>query len=248
MLTPIPAIDIIEGKCVRLSQGDYKSQQIYSDSPVDMAKRFEDLGFNRLHVVDLDGAKSQHVVNIKSLQEIAHATKLRIDFGGGIKSPDDMTKVFDSGAEMATIGSLAATAPDTVSQWIEQYGTERIIIGADTRNGYISINGWKENCAIRLFDFIASYINQGVKYILCTDISKDGMLAGTSVKLYKQIMELFPQCSLIASGGVSNMSDLTDLNDAGIPYVVFGKAIYENTIDLKEVAKIFLTHKHQQPT
>ncbi len=240
MLSPIPAIDIIEGKCVRLSKGDYNSKTIYDSSPVDMAKRFEDLGFNRLHLVDLDGAKSQHVVNIHTLQQIVKETSLSIDFGGGIKSEEDIKAVLDSGASLITIGSLAVNDPATVSGWIQQYGAEHIIIGADVKDGYVCINGWRESSKLKLFDFIGSYISQGIIYILCTDISKDGMLGGTSIDLYKQIMKHYPKCELIASGGVSGMSDLIELNDAGIPNVVIGKAIYENTLDLKEVAEIFL--------
>ena len=240
MLNPIPAIDIIEGKCVRLSKGDYNSKKIYSSSPVDIAKRFEELGFRRLHLVDLDGAKSQHVVNINTLRKIVRETNLCIDFGGGIKSDEDIRTVFESGANLVTIGSLAVKNPAIVSNWIQFYGADRIIIGADVRDGYISINGWTENSGLKLFDFIDTYIRQGITNILCTDISKDGMMKGTSIHLYTQIMKRYPQCRLIASGGVCNMSDLKELDEAGIPSVVIGKAIYEKTINLDEIASVFL--------
>lgn len=239
MLQPIPAIDIIEGKCVRLSKGDYAAKKIYDEKPLDLAKRFEDLGFKRLHVVDLDGAKSSHIVNCKTLDAIASKTNLLIDFGGGIKSDDDIKAVFDYGATFATIGSIAVKEPERFENWMNLYGNDRLILGADVKNGVISINGWKEDSNITLFDFLSQYINKGINNVLCTDISKDGMLAGTSLQLYKDILKKFPTCALIASGGVSGIGDLIDLDEAGIPYAVFGKAIYEGKIDLAEVSAKF---------
>lgn len=239
MIQPIPAIDLIDGKCVRLTKGNYDSKKVYSNDPVEMAKKFESFGFKRLHVVDLDGAKSHHVVNLKVLQQITTSTKLSVDFGGGIKSDEDLTAVFDSGAEYATIGSVAVTQPEKFMTWLEKYGSQRLILGADEKDGFISINGWKEESKQTLFDFLNTYINKGVTHILCTDISKDGMLQGTAVKLYQQIMSRFPACQLIASGGVSSMEDIILLDKAGIPAVVFGKAIYEGKISLEEVAKQF---------
>ena len=239
MLQPIPAIDIIEGKCVRLSKGDYAAKKVYDEEPVELAKRFEGLGFKRLHVVDLDGAKSSHIVNCKTLDAIAGKTNLLIDFGGGIKSNDDIKAVFDYGATWATVGSIAVKEPELFQSWITGYGAERLILGADVKNGVISINGWKEDSNINLFDFLKDYINKGINNVLCTDISKDGMLGGTATTLYKDIMDKYPKLALIASGGVSGIGDLMELDEAGIPFAVFGKAIYEGRIDLNEVAKKF---------
>lgn len=239
MLQPIPAIDIINGQCVRLTQGDYSSTKIYDESPVRIACQFEKAGFRRLHLVDLDGAKSAHVVNLNVLKEIKESTHLEVDFGGGIKSDRDLDAVFDNGATYATIGSVAVSQPALFREWVIRYGPERIILGADVRNGHISINGWKEDSKISIDDFLHTYLKMGIRNVLCTDISKDGLLLGTSVDLYKHIMECFPECNLIASGGVSSMHDLEELDEAGIPAVVFGKAIYEHKIDLSEVIKRF---------
>ncbi len=236
MIQLIPAIDLIEGRCVRLSQGDYDTKKEYGD-PVEMALRMEDMGVRRLHLVDLDGAKSRHVVNERVLREICRRTSLTVDFGGGIKTEDDLEKVFDAGAAMATAGSIAVTDPDRVSLWIEKYGAERIVLGADARDGKISINGWKEDSAVELMPFLESYRKQGLRHVLCTDISKDGMLQGPNVALYKSIMAQWPDCSLIASGGVSSAEDIRALDEAGIPAVVFGKAIYEGRIDLASLIK-----------
>ena len=240
MIELIPAIDIIDGKCVRLTKGDYGSKKVYDLNPLDFAKEVESLGYRRLHLVDLDGARSSHVANINILKAIADSTSLQIDFGGGIKSDADMEAVLSSGAAYATVGSIAVKQPDMMEQWINRYGADRLILGADVCDGHISINGWKEDSRQELIPFIQSYYDRGIRHVLCTDISKDGMLGGTSIDLYKQIMKHYPKCELIASGGVSGMSDLIELNDAGIPNVVIGKAIYENTLDLKEVAEIFL--------
>lgn len=234
MIELIPAIDIIEGKCVRLTKGDYDSKRVYGN-PLDMAMRFEDLGFRRLHVVDLDGAKSRHVVNIAALREITRRTGLIVDFGGGIKSGDDLEAVFEAGAEMATAGSIAVTEPDVVFGWIEKYGAERIVLGADVRDGKISINGWKEDSAEELMPFLNRYIEAGVCNVLCTEISRDGTLQGPAVELYRSIMASYPTLHLIASGGVGSDNDILELDEAGIPAVVFGKAFYEGKITLKPV-------------
>ena len=234
MIELIPAIDIIEGKCVRLTKGDYDSKRVYGN-PLDMAMRFEDLGFRRLHVVDLDGAKSRHVVNIAALREITRRTGLIVDFGGGIKSGDDLEAVFEAGAEMATAGSIAVTEPDVVFGGIEKYGAERIVLGADVRDGKISINGWKEDSAEELMPFLNRYIEAGVCNVLCTEISRDGTLQGPAVELYRSIMASYPTLHLIASGGVGSDDDILELDRAGIPAVVFGKAFYEGKITLKPV-------------
>lgn len=236
MIQLIPAIDLIDGRCVRLSQGDYDTKKEYGD-PVEMALRMEDMGVRRLHLVDLDGAKSRHVVNDRVLRDICRRTSLTVDFGGGIKTEDDLEKVFDAGAAMATAGSIAVTDPDSVGLWIERYGAERIVLGADVRDGKISINGWKEDSALELMPFLKGYRKQGLQHVLCTDISKDGMLQGPNTALYKSIMAQWPDCRLIASGGVSSKEDIRALDEAGIPAVVFGKAIYEGRIDLASLIK-----------
>lgn len=237
-ITPIPAIDLIEGKCVRLTQGDYATSHVYAEDPVDMARRFEDMGFTRLHLVDLDGAKSRHVVNDHVLKAITRATKLIVDFGGGVKTDDDMARVLDAGAEMVTCGSIAVTQPDTVLGWMERYGAEHLILGADVKDGKISINGWLEDSAYELMPFLQRYLDAGMMHVLCTDISRDGMLQGPATALYGSIMKAFPHCRLIASGGVSCIEDILQLDKAGVPAVVFGKAIYEGKIDMKELAEM----------
>ena len=234
MIELIPAIDIIDGQCVRLTKGDYDKKTVYG-KPLEMAKEFERLGFNRLHVVDLDGAKSKHVVNDSVLRDITANTKLTVDFGGGIKTDDDIEKAFSAGASMVTIGSIAVTNPELFMGWLEKYGAERIILGADVRNGKISINGWKEDSTEDLLPFLKKYIDAGVRNVLCTEISKDGTLQGPAIELYKTVMETYPQLHLIASGGVSCIDDIKALDEAGIPAVVFGKAIYEGKIDLREL-------------
>ena len=234
MIELIPAIDIIEGQCVRLSKGDYDTKKVYGN-PLDMALRFEELGFQRLHLVDLDGAKSKHVVNDNILREICQRTQLKVDFGGGIKTEDDLKRVFDAGATLATVGSIAVTQPDLYFQWLERYGAEHLILGADVRNGNISINGWLNDSDMGVFDLIAQYEAAGNQNVLCTEISRDGMLQGPATDLYKSIMERHPQCHLIASGGVSSIEDIEALDKAGIPAVVFGKAIYEGKIDLTKL-------------
>ena len=232
----IPAIDIINGQCVRLTKGDYNQKKVYNDNPVEVAKHFEELGFKRLHVVDLDGAKSKHIVNDGVLKEITKATNLVVDFGGGIKTKDDIEKAFEAGASMVTVGSVAVTNRQLFLDWIEIYGAERLILGADVRNGKISINGWKEDSSEELLPFLKHYVDKGVKNVLCTEISKDGTLQGPAIDLYKDIMKAYPDMHLIASGGVSSNDDITDLDNAGIPAVVFGKAFYEGKIDIKSLA------------
>ena len=238
MIELIPAIDLIDGKCVRLSQGDYDTKQIYNENPVEVAKEFEAYGIQRLQGVDVDGAASQHVVNYRVLDRIAGQTSLKIDFGGGIKSDEDLVIAFDNGAQMVTLGSVAVKHPELFDKWLGMYGSEKIILGADTRNGKIAVNGWKEESTQELMPFLADYINKGVKKVLCTDISRDGMLEGPSVNLYKQIMEAHPELHLIASGGVSRLDDILALEAAGIPAVVFGKALYEGRITLKELSSL----------
>lgn len=231
----IPAIDIIEGQCVRLTKGDYDQKTVYRDSPAEVAREFESFGFKRLHVVDLDGAKSKHIVNDAVLNAITSNTSLTVDFGGGIKTDGDIEKAFASGAAMVTVGSIAVTQPELFMGWLEKYGSERMILGADVRHGMISINGWKEDSSEELLPFLKKYVEAGVKKVLCTEISKDGTLAGPAIDLYKKVMDAYPQLHLIASGGVSSKEDILTLDKAGIPAVVFGKAIYEGKINLKEL-------------
>lgn len=238
----IPAIDIIDGKCVRLTKGEYASQKTYNQDPLDMAKQLEGIGVRRLHMVDLDGAKSKHIVNHRTLEKIASSTSLTIDFGGGIKSDEDIHTAFDAGASLVTIGSVASTSPEMFLGWLDTYGTDKIILGADVRNGKISINGWKDDGKQELFEFLDTYVNKGIKNILCTEISRDGMLGGPATELYKKIMKQYPEINLIASGGVSGMKDIEDLSKAGIPSVVFGKAMYEGKISLNDISKWMSEH------
>ena len=230
----IPAIDIINGQCVRLTKGDYDQKTVYGE-PLDMALEFERIGFQRLHVVDLDGAKSKHIVNENVLNAITTETHLTVDFGGGIKTDEDIEKAFAAGAAMVTVGSVAVTNPDLFMGWLEKFGAERMILGADVRHGKISINGWKEDSGEDLLPFLQKYVDAGVRNVLCTEISKDGTLAGPAIDLYQRIMEAYPELHLIASGGVSSKEDIEALDAAGIPAVVFGKAIYEGRIDLREL-------------
>ena len=232
MIELIPAIDIIDGQCVRLTKGDYDQKTVYRDSP---AKEFEQKGFKRLHVVDLDGAKSKHIVNDEVLRRITTETNLTVDFGGGIKTDEDIEKAFCAGAAMVTVGSIAVTQPELFMGWLEKYGADRMILGADVRNGKISINGWKEDSAEDLLPFLRKYIDAGVKTVLCTEISKDGTLQGPAIELYKEVITAYPTLHLIASGGVSSIDDIKALDRAGIPAVVFGKAIYEGKINLNEL-------------
>ena len=237
MIELIPAIDIIGGQCVRLTKGDYDQKTVYGE-PLEMALEFERIGFQRLHVVDLDGAKSKHIVNEEVLRRITTETQLVVDFGGGIKTDEDLEKAFAAGAKMVTVGSIAVTQPQLFMQWLEKYGADRMILGADVRHGKISINGWKEDSSEDLLPFLRKYIDAGVKNVLCTEISKDGTLAGPAIDLYKEVMEAYPELHLIASGGVSSKEDIKALDAAGIPAVVFGKAIYEGRIDLRELKEL----------
>ena len=234
MIELIPAIDIINGQCVRLTKGDYDQKTVYG-KPLDMALAFERIGYKRLHVVDLDGAKSKHIVNDAVLKAITTETSLTVDFGGGIKTDEDLEKAFEAGASMVTIGSIAVTKPDLFMGWLEKYGAERMILGADVRHGKISINGWKEDSAEYLLPFLRKYIDAGVRNVLCTEISKDGTLSGPAIDLYRRVMDAYPELHLIASGGVSSIDDIKALDAAGIPAVVFGKAIYEGKINLDEL-------------
>lgn len=235
MIELIPAIDIIDGKCVRLSQGDYSTQKVYNENPVEVAKEFEAHGIRRLHVVDLDGAASHHVVNYRVLEQIASRTSLIIDFGGGIKTDEDLVIAFDNGAQMVTLGSVAVKNPGLFKKWLGQYGSEKIILGADVKENRISVNGWKEESRQELIPFLKDYTQAGISKVLCTDISRDGMLQGPSVELYRQVLKEFPDIHLIASGGVSCLQDILDLETAKVPAVVFGKALYEGRITLKEL-------------
>jgi phosphoribosylformimino-5-aminoimidazole carboxamide ribotide isomerase len=233
----IPAIDIIGGKCVRLTKGDYNASQFYDLDPVSAALKFEEKGFKRLHIVDLDGARSKHVVNCEVLRKITRVTNLVVDFGGGVKTDEDIDMVFDNGADMAIVGSIAVETPELLFSWMEKYGSQRIILGADVRDGHIATNGWKQSSNDDLMPFIKRYMDRGICNVLCTDISRDGTLQGPSIKLYERIMSLYPSCHLIASGGVGCLNDIQSLATAGIPAVVFGKAIYEGKIDLDELVK-----------
>ncbi len=235
MIELIPAIDLIGGQCVRLTKGDYDCRKVYSDNPVEVARHFEEIGFKRLHIVDLDGAKSKHVVNIDVLRAITSQTSLCIDFGGGIKTDDDLKKVFDAGADMVTVGSVAVTEPMLFMRWLETYGADKLILGADVRHGRVSINGWMEDSSEELLSFLKKYVDMGVQNVLCTEISKDGTMQGPATNLYRQIMEAYPQLHLIASGGVSCNEDIKELEANGIPSVVFGKAFYEGKIRIEEL-------------
>lgn len=234
MIEIIPAIDIIDGKCVRLTQGDYDTKTVYGD-PVDMAMAFEDTGCRRLHVVDLDGAKSRHVVNISALRKITSRTRLTVDFGGGVKTDEDIEAAFDAGARMVTAGSVAVTSPETVSAWVSRYGAERIILGADVREGKIAINGWHETTGEDLHAFIRRNKATGITHVLCTDISRDGTLASPRIDLYKSVMRAFPDLYLIVSGGIASADDIRRLDAAGMPAVVFGKAFYEGKITSEDI-------------
>jgi phosphoribosylformimino-5-aminoimidazole carboxamide ribotide isomerase len=231
----IPAIDMIDGKCVRLSKGDYDTKKVYNESPVEVAKMFEDNGIKRLHLVDLDGAKAGHIVNHKHLSEITSATNLTVDFGGGLKSTDDLRIAFDNGASMVTGGSIAVKNPAEFESWLIQYGSDRIILGADAKEGKIAVTGWLEDTDAELLPFVQQYYEKGVRKVICTDISRDGMLGGPAIKLYSSMLKAIPDLWLVASGGVSCIDDVHRLNEAGVPAVIIGKAIYENRISLKEL-------------
>ena len=240
MIELIPAIDIIDGKCVRLSQGDYDKVKEYSASPADVAKEMEDHGITRLHVVDLDGAKSKHVVNWRTLEQIANETSLVIDFGGGVKTDDDLRIVFECGAQMVTGGSIAVKEPATFQHWLCTYGPERIILGADAKEGKVAVSGWLEYSNNELKSFLEHYTQQGVQKVICTEISRDGMLQGPAISLYKDILAQLPNLYLIASGGVSSMADIEALAEANIPGVIFGKALYEGQISWQDIERFII--------
>ncbi len=234
----IPAIDILHGKCVRLTQGDYETQKIYNEHPLEVAKQFEDAGLKRVHLVDLDGAKKGRVINWNILEDIAAKTSLVIDFGGGIGTAEDLRIVFDSGARFATIGSIAVKEEESLRDWINRYGPEKFLLGADVREEKISITGWTIDTEIRIFDFIRKYFDAGMHKIFCTDIKMDGAMKGPSLELYKKILDHIPELYLIASGGVRSLDDIDELQLAGCRGVIVGKAIYEGLITLKELAHV----------
>lgn len=243
MINIIPAIDLIEGKCVRLSQGDYSRKTIYNENPLEVAKMFEDAGIERLHLVDLDGAKAKHIVNYKVLETISGKTGLIIDFGGGLRSDDDLRIAFECGAQMVTGGSIAVKNRETFLHWIRKYGSERIILGADAKDKKIAVSGWLEVSELPVLDFIGGYISEGIQKVISTDIARDGMLSGPSTDLYREILEQYPGLELIASGGISSMKDIHLLNETGVPGVITGKAIYENRISLDEIRKFILRNE-----
>lgn len=231
----IPAIDIIDGKCVRLTKGDYDTKKVYNENPIEVAKRFESVGVEYLHLVDLDGAKANHIVNYKVLEQIASKTSLKIDFGGGLKSNEDLHIAFNSGAKQITGGSIAVKDADTFEGWIEKYGSSKIILGADCNNENIAISGWQEESQLQVIPFIKGYRAKGVKYVICTDIARDGMLEGPSFELYKQILQEAKDVKLIASGGITTIEDINKLEDLGCEGAIIGKALYEGRISLREL-------------
>ena len=238
----IPAIDIIDGKCVRLSKGDYDTKKIYNEHPLEVAKEFEAHGIRYLHLVDLDGAKSKHIVNHKVLEQIAKQTSLQIDFGGGLKTDDDLRIAFESGASQITGGSIAVKDPDTFLGWIEKHGSNKIILGADAMDEKVAVSGWQEESKEELIPFIQSYQAKGIQYVICTDISKDGMLEGPSFELYSRIISQTNELKLIASGGISTFDELPKLAEMGCEGTIIGKAIYENRISLKQLETYILSH------
>ncbi len=232
----IPAIDLIGGKCVRLSQGDYSSKKEYHDDPLEMAKRFEGVGIRRLHLVDLDGAKAKKIVNADVLQRICSGTSLQVDFGGGIQSDEEIEKAFTLGARQVTGGSIAVKNPVLFQAWIAKYGSEKIILGADAKNKKIAVGGWEETTSVDLIPFIKDYVTKGISYVICTDVAKDGLLQGPSTELYQEILQEIPGLKLIASGGVSSVKDLEDLEKIGVYGAIVGKAYYEGRVTLEELA------------
>lgn len=243
MIEIIPAIDLIDGKCVRLSQGDYAQKTIYNENPLEVAKMFADAGIRRLHLVDLDGAKAQHIVNYKVLKTITSGTDLIVDFGGGLKTDDDLRIAFECGASMITGGSIAVKNADVFSSWISRFGGEKIILGADVKNEKIAVGGWLETTELDLMPFIQKFMSQGVSKVICTDISKDGMLQGPAIELYKKMFVENPDMYLIASGGVSSIHDIELLLEANIPAVITGKAIYEGRIKLNELSRFLIKNQ-----
>lgn len=235
MIELIPAIDIIDGKCVRLSKGDYSSQKVYNENPIEVALELEANGIHRVHIVDLDGAAAHHIINYRILEQISNRTSLIIDFGGGIRSDEDLIIAFENGADMVTGGSISVKQPELFLKWLEQYGCEKMILGADVKDKKIAVNGWMDNTDIELMPFLDEYLHKGIKKVICTDIERDGMLQGPSIELYKEISDQLPDLYLIASGGISSIQDIMDLQEAKVPAVIFGKALYEGRITLKEL-------------
>jgi len=234
----IPAIDIIDGKCVRLSQGDYNQKTVYNENPLEVAKQFEDAGLNYLHLVDLDGAKARQVINWKVLEAITSKTNLQVDFGGGIRTTEDLETVFNSGAKQITAGSIAVNERDTVLEWMTDFGGEKIILGADAKDGKIATHGWLDDSGLDVVNFISDYHALGIQYSVCTDISKDGMLEGPSIELYEKILAACTKLNLISSGGVSSLEDLINLKEIGCEAAIVGKAIYEGKVTLKELSEL----------
>ena len=234
----IPAIDIIDGKCVRLTQGDYNQKKIYNENPLEVAKEFENAGLKFLHLVDLDGAKAGKVVNWKVVESICKETNLDVDFGGGIKTEQQLKQLFDCGVKQVNLGSIAVKDPKIVTEWIKKFTSEKIILSADVKNEMIAISGWQESAAIPITTFLNDYVKNGIEYVTCTDISVDGMLTGPSIDLYKKILINFPQLNLIASGGVSSLDDLQELKQIGVGGVIVGKAIYEGRIKLEALVDL----------
>lgn len=232
----IPAIDLIGGKCVRLSQGDYNSKKEYHDDPLEMAKRFEGAGISRLHLVDLDGAKAKMIINADVLERICSGTSLLVDFGGGIQADEEIEKAFSFGTKQVTGGSIAVKNPTLFESWVTTYGAEKIILGADAKNKKIAVGGWEETTSVDLIPFIKSYFEKGIRYVICTDVAKDGLLQGPSVELYQEILQEIPELKLIASGGVSSMKDLEELEKIGVYGTIVGKAYYEGRVTLEELA------------
>jgi phosphoribosylformimino-5-aminoimidazole carboxamide ribotide isomerase len=237
-MTIIPAIDIINGKCVRLTKGDYAQKIVYNDHPVEVAKQFADAGLERLHIVDLDGAKAGKIINLDVLESIASATDLKIDFGGGVKNITDVGKIFDAGATMVTLGSIAVKHPELLEEWLIEFGADKFLIGADVLDENIKISGWLEDGGINIFDFISKMMGLGVSNIFCTDISKDGAMQGPSIELYKKIIATYPELNLTASGGVSNLEEVLLLKEIGCAGAIIGKAIYEGKITLEALKTI----------
>jgi len=233
----IPAIDLIDGKCVRLSQGDFSQKTLYHDNPVEVAKNFEQAGIKRLHLVDLDGARQKKIVNWKVLENITNQTSLHVDFGGGVQSDQDIQIAFDCGAKQITGGSIAVKNPEIFEKWLKNYGSEKIILGADVKNEYIAVGGWEATSQLSLWDFLANYTQKTVRYTICTDVSKDGLLQGTATDLYRRMKEKFAELQIIASGGVSGVADLEELEEIGVFGVIIGKAIYENKISLADLKR-----------
>ncbi|SNR36785.1 1-(5-phosphoribosyl)-5-[(5-phosphoribosylamino)methylideneamino]imidazole-4-carboxamide isomerase [Lutibacter flavus] len=238
----IPAIDIINGKCVRLSKGDYATQKIYNENPLEVAKMFQDHGVKYLHLVDLDGAKASHIVNHKVLEKIASGTDLSIDFGGGLKSDEDLKIAFESGANQITGGSIAVKNSEMFKSWLQKFGADKIILGADALDEKVAVGGWLEESDKELVPFIQSYLKEGVRYVICTDISKDGMLQGPSFELYQKILDSTPKIKLIASGGISTFDELPRLAEMGCEGTIVGKAIYEHKISMKQIENFILNN------